>query len=362
MNTPGYREPWDIAIRADGNSFLGMGHIVRCLSIALALRELGLTVGFMCADQQAVDHISAKGFDVVVFETSFDDLVNAEAELKVLSERKAKLVIVDSRYATPGYFDRLGQSVLTCQITPSLETAAHTDILINYSGYLGEQYYSQVDITDKMCLFGMSYAPFGIDYWKGSRRPISEKVERILITVGSTDPLSVVPRVLEVIDATGKYAHAIKDVVVGRFAKLPDSLLAEWDNRSDVNLHIAPNSLLELEQVCDLAVCAAGTTIYELLAFGVPVICCAIVDDQLRVSELDGVVSWCGDIRGDEPGRVNAGTMARLSAALERLFDYPERKELAEVSASMIDFSGARRIAERLHSQIFQLAKENEGE
>ena len=47
-------------IRADGNEKIGMGHIMRCLTVADALRKQGEEVLFLTADEKPVKFIEER--------------------------------------------------------------------------------------------------------------------------------------------------------------------------------------------------------------------------------------------------------------------------------------------------------------
>ena len=76
-------------IRADGNEKIGMGHVMRCLTIAEALGRLGEEVLFLTADEKPVMLIKERGFSVKVLYVRYDDM---EAELpqtaKLLAENR----------------------------------------------------------------------------------------------------------------------------------------------------------------------------------------------------------------------------------------------------------------------------------
>ena len=50
-------------IRADGNTAIGMGHVMRCLSIADAMRDRNIEPVFMTADNDCVAMIEDRGFE-----------------------------------------------------------------------------------------------------------------------------------------------------------------------------------------------------------------------------------------------------------------------------------------------------------
>lgn len=70
-----------IWIRADANREIGTGHVMRCLSIAAALKKLGQQVCFLTADQGAAALLQAKGQAYRVLDS---DYRNLEGELAIL--------------------------------------------------------------------------------------------------------------------------------------------------------------------------------------------------------------------------------------------------------------------------------------
>ena len=56
----------NIVIRVDASLFIGSGHVMRCLTLALKLKESGSNVIFICRkfEGNLIDKIRVKGFDV----------------------------------------------------------------------------------------------------------------------------------------------------------------------------------------------------------------------------------------------------------------------------------------------------------
>ena len=108
-------------IRADGNAKIGAGHLMRCLTIAEALREALEEALFVCADKDSAALVEAHGFRAGVLGTDYRYM---EAELPKWEQvifdggtelcppgsepqKKTHVILVDSYYATPAYLERL---------------------------------------------------------------------------------------------------------------------------------------------------------------------------------------------------------------------------------------------------------------
>ena len=101
-------------IRADGNEKIGMGHVMRCLTIAEALRERGEDVLFLTADDKPVKLIEDRGFAVKILFTYYDEM---EVELPQLMALfmgttggegvELPRILVDSYFVTEFYLKNL---------------------------------------------------------------------------------------------------------------------------------------------------------------------------------------------------------------------------------------------------------------
>lgn len=73
-----------------------MGHVMRTLSIAEALRVAGAHVLYVCADKQPKEIIESRGFEVLVLETDPANLMGEFQRLSlVLRDIDARAVLFD---------------------------------------------------------------------------------------------------------------------------------------------------------------------------------------------------------------------------------------------------------------------------
>ena len=95
-------------IRADMNEIMATGHIMRCLAIADAARELGRDTTFILADEQAVLLVRKRGYHSIVLDTGWDKM---DMELpilqKVITEYGIQSLLVDSYMVTSNYLQIL---------------------------------------------------------------------------------------------------------------------------------------------------------------------------------------------------------------------------------------------------------------
>ena len=99
-------------------------------------------------------------------------------------------------------------------------------------------------------------------------------------------------------------------------------------------------------QKCDVAVSAAGSTLYELCATQTPTATYILADNQVLGAEgfeRQGILKNIGDVR--VKGCENlAEELIRNAVRLCR--EYEERKSIAELQRTLIDGMGVKRIME----------------
>ncbi len=78
-----------IAIRADANEKIAMGHIMRCMSIAFQLKKSGHNVIFILAEHYAEHLIVQNGFSCICMEHTYAQM---EQELDELSKILIRLL------------------------------------------------------------------------------------------------------------------------------------------------------------------------------------------------------------------------------------------------------------------------------
>ena len=118
------------------------------------------------------------------------------------------------------------------------------------------------------------------------------------------------------------------------------------EKHKSIVVHENVKRMDELILSCDVAVSAAGSTLYELCATGTPTITYVLADNQIPAAkEFDarGIIKNCGDIR-DMGNKALAKCLVDEVVSLAE--DYNERKRISELMGTVVDGKGARRIVE----------------
>ncbi|HEY3813405.1 MAG TPA: UDP-2,4-diacetamido-2,4,6-trideoxy-beta-L-altropyranose hydrolase [Caulobacteraceae bacterium] len=333
-----------ILIVADAGPEIGGGHVMRCLTLAQALRAKGAEVAFMASPpvagildlfappdigrvaardadpailtQHAVE--AAEGFDALVFD-SFR--LDAQAH-RAIARGKPALVVDDLA-------DRALDGKLIVEPDPGIEA-------MDYDGLIP---------SDARLMIGPDYAfvrpRFAeLRHEALTRRAARAPVKRVLAAMGLTDVGGITARVVD--RMLPRLGDAALDVVLG-----PDTAsearmqtLAARDPR--VSVHVAVKDMAALMAQADLCVGAGGASVWERCTLGLPTVLVVLADNQA------GVGKWLANHGAVDLADARAPDFdASFDRAFTGLMRSPDRvARLAAKSAELCDGLGAPRVAE----------------
>lgn len=319
----------------------GLGHVQRCLSLAQALQAAGAECSFLVpGDAATEEHLREGGFPV----RHCANPAGAREILSAAREAGASVAVVDSYRAGAATLERLRAAGLcVAAVDDPAAFPFPCQVVVNgAAGAEGLPYRSSSG--DTLFLLGPPYLMLRPEFRDVPPRPIAERAERVLMTLGGTDRDGLTAQLLRAVGALRP--TPLVTAVVGPFfeegaaiqeaagACLPPARIVE-----------APPSLAELLRDCDVAVTAGGQTTYEAAACGTPVVAVEAAPNQaLSLAALAGHgVLW-------PAGRVaDATTAERVAAAVASLLaDADTRARMARAGRALVDGRGAERVAEAL--------------
>lgn len=375
-----------LAVRADGNEALGMGHLMRCMSIARAVEKLGMQCVFFVAEEPAGAFVRERGFACKVMNT---DYRNMEAELPYLRECLAELFcegeptkekcnalqeegplesqqtdllqsetmaeryapglwLVDSYQITQNYLWQLQKICPVFYLDDTGEQIFEADGLINYNIYGDELGYEVTCPKGMKLLLGAGYAPVKEEFVRMSYT-VRKDVQNVLITMGGSDKLNI----------TGVLSQSLLEklperieltLICGRFNPHLQELLQLQECNKRVHVLVDVADMWNRLSQADVAVSAAGSTMYELSAMGVPTVCCYYVENQRRIAE--GFAAKVGICNAGDFSVEPEAVLERLTEAVcELAADRTARETLSEGMKQVADGQGAVRIAGKLEAE-----------
>ncbi len=341
--------PKKVFIRTDANAMIASGHVMRCLSVADALRGRGAGVEFVLSDNGPAGVIRERGYEALILGTDWQRIEEGAEllEARCLEESERPVVLVDTYAITSSYVNRLARCCRVCYLGSKAGDLGSLALLANYS--------TEVDVRGCEMLYGSrgtrlllgpSFAPLRAQF-ADSYEDRTGEVDRVLVTTGSTDPMRFVPTFLE----AALKSEALRDVsfavVVGGMFDDVSEIEGIASAHPRVELHRGVSDMAGLMASADAAVSANGTTVYEMAAVGLPAVTFAMVEEQVPSAESLarlGAVAYAG-CAGDSASEVARRALTRL----EGLVSEPRRAHALALRAhALIDGRGADRIAKEI--------------
>ena len=360
-----------VYFRTDGNSHIATGHLVRCLSIADACFSLGMKVCFLVSDQESKALLQsfdpACRFPVRILETAvYDDPERELPELlSILSDSTSipgfsadsfdtnvtlddVIFFLDSYYVTEHYLSAV-RAVAKVAYLDDLQLFDYpVDLLINYDVIPESRSatYQAAYQNAARTLLGASYTPLRAQF-TNLQPYCRDRVSNILVTTGGSDPYHFCLRLIAAF-RENSFLHLCQlHVVVGRLNEDKDKLYKLADELPFLQLHENVSDMASLMTSCDLAVSAAGTTLYELCAAGVPSIGFCLADNQLTAAktfEEAGIIPCAGDIRCN----CDEVLVKIMNFVTDMLENFQKRLTAQATMRQLVDGKGAMRIAKAL--------------
>lgn len=338
----------NIAIRADGGHDIGMGHIMRCIALAQALRENGCSVYFITWPDHAVEASIKKHLhdSVGIIDIERRSYIAGELEqLDAIVRRHAiDALVVDSYEADQDYLVKVKKIVRCSVVIDDLNRFAFpSDIVINGNVYAPQMEYKSIYGNTKF-LLGPKYLLMRKEFSNLPKRCVKDKVERILVTMGGSDIMGITVKILRAL--RNAEIKVDIDIVMGAAFKNKDAIEAVTSAMPNVRLLYDIEDMAELMLKADMAISAAGSTLYELAACGVPTIALIQADNQVLAAESMAKAGCIMNLGWGD--KVDEKIMAK--ATVELAHDYYRRNSMSNIGQSLIDGFGAARCAHELIS------------
>jgi UDP-2,4-diacetamido-2,4,6-trideoxy-beta-L-altropyranose hydrolase len=307
---------------------------MRCLAFAETLVWAGWSAMFATRRESlsAVPALSASGHDIRLI----DDDGSVEA-----GEATA-LAVVDHYGLDAAFERRLATSGRTLVVLDDVADRAHAcDILLDPTpGRQAADYAPYVPASARL-LLGANHALLRRN-WMANRQGARTRlaaggpVERIIVSMGATDPGDTTSRVLAALSISGVKAHV--DVVMGAGAPHLANVAALAG--PGITLHVDPPDLPGLAAMADLAIGAPGSSSFERALLGLPAVLIANADNQRFVA---AAFAAAGAADVVPPALIDdAGALGARIAALAR--DGEKRARMSQAAASLSDGRGAMRL------------------
>jgi len=342
----------NLIIRVDASAEMGTGHLMRCLALAQAWKDTGGKVTFItaCQSSELLQRPREEDFELHVLSHPYPDAGDWEQVEDILGAHPSAWVVLDGYHFDEAYQQRVKGAEHQLLVIDDMAHLKHyyADIVLNQNLGAEEYHYSCEPYTK--LLVGSRYVLLRREFlaWRSWKREIPKVAQRVLVTLGGGDfnnPTLNVIQALQRVDVSG-----LETIVVIGASNSYTSALEAAIRQSQIPIRLIRDAknMPELIAWADVAVSAAGTTIWELLFFGTPSLVLISATNQRYVAEQIG-----SEGIGESLGSVETLSVDTLAETIARLLrDQVLRAKMSKRGKKLVDGIGVTRIISEIHREM----------
>ncbi len=326
-------------LRADASGLIGVGHVMRSLALGEAMRDAGFEVVLASVDLPAGIREEAHKCGISVVDLHCEPFGSDDA-LATLSLNGAVLVIDGYKFERE-FFEILEKgSNNFVVVDDNVETKALApSVVINQNPHATPEMYAHLSGDPKL-LLGLQYAMLRREVREAAKLSVAPVAKKVFVAMGGSDFLKLtepIVRALKDLDIelcvavgpTNSQRQQIEDVVqsVPRARMIP---------QVDYITELASSSL---------AILAAGSSLWEAAALGIPTIGLIVADNQLGASTSSEKIGF--SISVDVRNNANIETIHSL---VENVLGLPNEtlEKMRTAAENGIDEKGSLRVRDEI--------------
>lgn len=359
-----------IAFRTDSSIDIGVGHVMRCLTLADSLQLNDADILFITRQHQGNINnlILEKGYKVYGLPSNTTNMStqsnnkeqnpysewlgvpwqeDAKQTKKILSEFEPELLIVDHYAINYKWELEVNSSCNYLMVIDDLADRKHScDILLDQTHGRSSIDYQLIVPKDCLLLLGSEYALLRAEFLQWREQSLESRINpelnQLIISLGGSDKDNITGQIIEALSECILPAELNIIIVMGFNAPHIDNVLQLVKNLP-CNTQILQNisNMAELMSNSDLAIGAAGTTSWERCCLGLPTLLIVMADNQRKIAD---TLERCGaGIMIPNPVKKNLKNI--MSGLTNKVMN-----TLSLNSSELIDGSGTERVVSKIQA------------
>jgi len=332
-----------LLIRADATLAIGTGHVMRCLALAQAWQERGGVASLATAElpRALVSRLTAEKLLIQRIVAAPGGPEDAQETITHAQKIGAAWIVVDGDHFGSGFLERICGSSFRVLVMDDFagRDSYPVDLVVNPNLDEDEECYRRRGTNAKICM-GPSYILLRREFrLMSAERELPPVAHRVLVTMGGSDPDHLTNRIVAAIAES-------PDMEVTAVAGAAFDQLAELEALRGNRVRVVANAddMSALMQQSDLAIIAAGGTLWELLSAG-----CAVLSYSRNLVQTCVIETLSKRGIAVNLGETGAFDAAQLVSRVHTLAASREARErMATLGKRLVDGLGAPRVVEAM--------------
>ena len=295
----------NVVFRVDSSVKIGIGHLMRCLTLAQALKENGVDVEFICRNHEGnlIGRIRSSGFNAheleVLEKIEVDNKLahsrwlgatqqqDADSCIDILKAREVDWLIVDHYALDEQWHKKLKLYYKKLMVIDDLaDRKLQCDILLDQTFSRQKDDYSALIPEGCKLLLGSQYALLRPEFSKWREYSLERrsklKFKQLFINMGGVDVDNITGQVIDELKICDLPNDINIIIVMGGSAPHLESIKSKVNALPyRVEVKVDVDNMAEIMANSDMAIGAAGATTWERCCLGLATIQIVIAENQL---------------------------------------------------------------------------------
>ena len=335
-----------VIFRVDGNQQIGLGHIMRCLTLANRLHSGGFSILFICSQSSegALSLVKKNYYDIAVIPFSETAEHDARTCLDIIRGLDVVLVVTDHYMLNFSWEEIIYSEIYSLLVIDDLANRKHyCDVLVDSSyGRVSVDYDGLCNESCKL-LLGSDYCLLRPEFKESIEVAIRKRqscncIQTVLINFGATDHKGFSTKCVDTLKLLN-FEGSIR-ILLSSDSDSRSELEDVCANTENVYLHLDEPNVPSLMLAADLAIGSVGTSSWERCCLGLPTIGIVVAANQLNIAA--------------QLENIGAMRLCEYESLAENLNDMvpglniPRWREMSDKSFKVCDGLGLERVVHNL--------------
>jgi len=346
-----------LLIRVDASNTVGLGHLMRCITIADYFQSKKIRVLFLSRSEYLKDQMLNKRLELIIIPHN----ASIEDELKLIEqivlEKRIHAMLLDvnnfNTFSNLESYDHYLQclkklSLFLISFEDPFNCVHSADIII--IPYLASDKLKIKKRQSAKYLLGLKYYILRPEFVNVKPTRINKNIKNVLITMGGCDPQNITAKVLDSLkdlDLKLNLTVVIGEMFQETEFKIND-ILHDYTGTYSVLKNV--KDMAQLMSDSDIAIINSGLTKYETISVGLPSI--VISNNQYHSELMSDFNKYNVLLHLGEADKIENN---QITEAVEHLaLDYKKRQQMSAAGKSLVDGMGVKRIFSEIPIKMLQ--------
>lgn len=276
----------NVFFRLDASDTIGIGHLIRCLTLAKSFLENDVIVVFICVNisHSLAQLIVTEGIILEKIDSFDDELKDAHNVVEVLGKYPKGFIVVDHYELSISWHLVINKEVHKIVVLDDLANRPlFCHLLINSSCFNKSAYQNLVpEFCEQM--LGPEFVILKPEYLYFKKSHWQEKIRKVFIFMGGADSKNVTSKIIEAFSHT-TFDGISFDIVIGSSNLQKREIEKLVALKNNFTIYQNRPHLADLMQSADIAIGAGGTSAWERICVGLPSAIITLAENQVSLTE-----------------------------------------------------------------------------